>query len=206
MSSETPSPDTPSSTVPDGDATPTPDDVTRTGNIAWGLLLVLGLFTTVFGVMVLVWPGATLVVLAVMFGLWLIFAGILRLVFALADRSLSMGWRVAHIVLGVLLLGAGISAVSNLVRSLGALVFLAGFLLILDGVDDLMRALRNDTEGSRGWLGFTGVVGVVAGGIVLARPGIGLATLVIVLAASLIALGVARIVAALALRKALATA
>lgn len=202
MSSETTPPTTPNAAATDT----APPQAGGAGDIAWGLLLALGIVTTLFGIMVLIRPGATLVVLAVMFGLWLIVAGVLRLVFALADRSLSMGWRIVHILLGVLLLGAGISAVGDLLTSLGALVFVAGFLFILEGVDDLMRAFRNDTEGSRAWLGFTGALGIVAGGIVLARPGIGLATLVIVLGASLIALGVARIAASLVLRKSLAAA
>lgn len=168
---------------------------------AWWLLLALGIITMITGILVLAWPGATLLVLAVLFGFWLIMAGVLRLVAALAEKSLSMGWRVVHILIGVLLVGAGIGALANLFSSLGALVFLAGFLLILDGADDLVRAVRNDAQTSRGWLVVTGVLGVIAGGVVLSRPAVGLFTLVVVLGAMLLMLGVTRIAAALSLRQ-----
>jgi uncharacterized membrane protein HdeD (DUF308 family) len=168
---------------------------------AWWLLLALGIITIGFGVAVLVWPAATLLVLAVLFGFWLIVAGVLRLVAAFAEKSLSTGWRVFHGVLGVLLVGAGISALTNLVASLGALVFVVGFFFIVDGVDDLLRAITGRTSGSRGWLAFVGVLGIVAGAIVLSRPGVGLATLVLLVGWLLIGLGVLRIIAALALRR-----
>ncbi len=173
---------------------------------AWWLLLALGIMTVITGILVLAWPGATLLVLAVLFGFWLIAAGVLRLIAALAEKSLSLGWRVVHILIGVLLIGAGIGALSNLFSSLGALVFLAGFLLILDGADDLVRAVRNDSQTSRGWLVATGVLGVIAGGVVLSRPAVGLFTLVVVLGAMLLMLGVTRIAAALSLRQLLKAA
>lgn len=172
----------------------------------WWLLLALGIMTVITGIFVLAWPGATLLVLAVLFGFWLIAAGVLRLIAALAEKSLSLGWRVVHILIGVLLIGAGIGALSNLFTSLASLVFLAGFLLILDGADDLVRAVRNDSQTSRGWLVATGVLGVIAGGVVLSRPAVGLFTLVVVLGAMLLMLGVTRIAAALSLRQLLKAA
>lgn len=190
-------------------STATPQDPTTTSDAlqpAWWLLLALGIMTVITGIFVLVWPGATLLVLAVLFGFWLIMAGVLRLVAALAEKSLSVGWRVVHILIGVLLIGAGIGALANLFSSLGALVFLVGFLLILDGADDLVRAVRNDSQTSRAWLVATGVLGVIAGGVVLSRPAVGLFTLVVVLGAMLLMLGVTRIAAALSLRQLLKAA
>ena len=195
------------SNAPDAAAASPQDPTTTAAAIAddlrpaWWLLLTLGIITMITGILVLAWPGATLLVLAVLFGFWLIMAGVLRLVAALAEKSLSMGWRVVHILIGVLLVGAGIGALANLFSSLGALVFLAGFLLILDGADDLVRAVRNDAQTSRGWLVVTGVLGVIAGGVVLSRPAVGLFTLVVVLGAMLLMLGVTRIAAALSLRQ-----
>ena len=181
---------------------PSPADVLGT---AWKVMLVLGLLTLGFGIAVLVWPAATLVVAAVLFGVWLIVAGLIRLIGALASKHLSTGWRAVHVVLGVLLLAAGVIALTDLVRSLGALIFVIGFLFVLDGIGDLLQAIGNRTTASRGWLAFTGALGVAAGVIVLSRPSVGLVTLVVVVGVSLLVLGIARIAAAFALRR-LATA
>lgn len=180
---------------------PSPSPSTDLFGAAWPMLLVLGLLTIGFGVAVLVWPAATLVVAAVLFGIWLITAGLIRLVGALASSNLSTGWRTVHVVLGVLLLGAGILALTDLVRSIGALVFVVGFFLLLDGIADLMQAIGDRAAGSRGWLAFTGALGLIAGAVVLSRPDVALVTLVVVLGVALLVVGVGRIVAAFALRR-----
>lgn len=171
----------------------------------WWALLALGVLTIGFGIAVLVWPVATLAVAAVLFGLWLLTAGVVRLVWSLLSSQLSFGWRLVNIVLGILLIGAGIGSLTNLVRSLATLVFVMGFFIVVDGVGDLLQAIGNQTDASRGWLVFTGLVGIIAGGVILSRPGVGLVALVLVTGWMLILVGVGRIVAALALRR-LATA
>ena len=58
---------------------------------AWGLQLAIGVVETGLGVAALAWPGATLVVLAVIMGLNLLLAGILEAAFAFQVRSLGEG-------------------------------------------------------------------------------------------------------------------
>ena len=50
-------------------------------------LATLAAITGVFGAIMLIWPGATVRVVAVLFGLWLLFSGIIMLVQALASRG-----------------------------------------------------------------------------------------------------------------------
>jgi uncharacterized membrane protein HdeD (DUF308 family) len=100
----------------------------------------------------------------------------------------------------VLLIIGGVAALGNLVASLGALVFLVGFWFIVDGIDDLIIAFTGVGERGRVWPAISGLIGVVAGVVVLSRPGVGLVTLVVVVGVSLIVLGIARIAAAFALR------
>src|SRR2546430_16144816 len=69
------------------------DRLTRLGR-KWGWVLAYGILTLAAGVAVLVWPGETLLVIAVLFGIQLIVSGIFRFVAALAIDDLSGGTRV----------------------------------------------------------------------------------------------------------------
>jgi uncharacterized membrane protein HdeD (DUF308 family) len=57
----------------------------------WGWVLTFGIVTLVTGLAVLVWPGRTLVAVAVLFGIQLVLAGIFRFVMALAADEASGG-------------------------------------------------------------------------------------------------------------------
>lgn len=57
----------------------------------WGLHVAIGVVEAGLGVAALAWPGATLVVLALIMGLNLMLTGILELVFAFQVRSLGEG-------------------------------------------------------------------------------------------------------------------
>ncbi len=55
----------------------------------WGLALLDGLLSIVIGVMALVWPAATILVLAVILGLRILLRGISTVMFGLSLRRLS---------------------------------------------------------------------------------------------------------------------
>jgi uncharacterized membrane protein HdeD (DUF308 family) len=79
------------------------------GGIAdsWGLLLALGLFMAALGVIMLAWPGATLVVLAVTFAISLIVGGLYQIAAAFAP-DLDGGARALQVVIGALSVLAGV--------------------------------------------------------------------------------------------------
>jgi uncharacterized membrane protein HdeD (DUF308 family) len=59
---------------------------------AWGLWLVAGVLSAIAGVLCIAWPDATVFVLAVLLGLWVVIRGVVTLMFGLA-----LG-RVRHVV------------------------------------------------------------------------------------------------------------
>jgi uncharacterized membrane protein HdeD (DUF308 family) len=172
---------------------------------AWWQLLAFGIVTAFVGAAVLFWPEATLTVVAVLFGLWLVTAGILRLVGAVAEQRLPTGLRVLRGVVGAALLVAGIFAMTNQLASLEVLVVVAGIFLVVDGIDDLVRGFTDRAVGSRWWAAMAGVLSLLAGVIVIVRPEIGLVFLVAMLGAFLLMIGLVRIVAAFAVRDLLRT-
>jgi uncharacterized membrane protein HdeD (DUF308 family) len=166
----------------------------------WGLVLAFGLVNVVAGVLALTWPGITLVVAAVLFGVQLIATGIYRLVAAFSDDVVDGGIRTLLAVLGILSLVAGIYAVRHLLVTLTVLVLLLGIFWLVNGVVEVLMALVSPSPPGRLWQLASGALGIVAGAVVLGYPGLTLVGLAVILGLWLLAYGVVGILVALRLR------
>jgi uncharacterized membrane protein HdeD (DUF308 family) len=166
----------------------------------WGWVLFFGIVTVLAGLFALVWPGRTLQVIAVLFGIQLVVAGIFRFVTALAVDEASGGTRVLLALLGVLSFIVGLYALRNVLVTIAALALLLGIFWIVNGAVETFAALSDRGMQGRGWTIFMGLLSIVAGVVVLVYPGISLATLAVVLGFWLIVLGVMEIVAAFRVR------
>lgn len=127
----------------------------------------------VLGLVMLFWPGITLVLTAVFFGVALIVAGGSRIAFALSSVSrpplrLLMG------VLGVLMVLAGALCLIRPVRSLLFVIIMIGLSWILSGIFDAVAGAVGGVAGSRLVAIIAGVLSVIAGVVVLALPGLAL--------------------------------
>src|SRR6202158_6400548 len=100
--------------------------------------MAFGVLTLLAGVAVLAWPGRTLVVIAVLFGVQLIVTGIFRFVAAFATDDLTGGTRVLLAVLGVLSLIIGLYAVRHVLVTLLALALLLGIFWGAHGAGGLL--------------------------------------------------------------------
>ncbi|TFB99333.1 hypothetical protein E3O42_13895 [Cryobacterium adonitolivorans] len=128
---------------------------------------VSGVVAIAIGTILLVWTEATLSVIAVLFGLYFVISGVVRIARGVASTGSAVGGRVLNIVLGVLVLVLGILALRNPEGSLAVLGLLVGIVWIVEGVAGLVEYT---TDSSR-WPGILlGVVGVLAGLIVLFAP------------------------------------
>ena len=167
----------------------------------WGWVLFYGLITVLAGVAVLAWPGATLLVIAVLFGVQLIFAGFFRFVSAFAAGDEGGGTRVLMALLGVLSVIIGLWAVRHVLLTLLALIVLLGIFWVVNGTIELFTALSQRGLPQRGWVAAMGVLSILAGIVVLIYPGESLLTLTIVLGIWLLIYGVMEITAAFRLRR-----
>jgi uncharacterized membrane protein HdeD (DUF308 family) len=166
----------------------------------WGWVLTFGIVTLVAGLLALAWPGRTIVVIAVLFGIQLVVAGIFRFVAALAVDEASGATRVLLALLGVLSFIIGLYALRHILLTIAALALLLGIFWIVNGAVETFTALSHRGMQGRGWTVFMGLLSVLAGVVVLAYPGISLATLAIVLGIWLLVLGAMEIVLAFQLR------
>jgi uncharacterized membrane protein HdeD (DUF308 family) len=175
------------------------DIVARIGR-HWGWVLAFGIVTLVIGLAALVWPGRTLVVVAVLFGIQLIVMGIFRFAGAFGSEDLAGGTRVLLAVLGLFSLIIGLYAVRHVLITLLALAVLLGIFWIISGTAELFTTLSHRNMRGRGWTAVMGILSVLAGLVVLAYPGISLLTLAIVLSVWLLIFGLMQIMLAFRIR------
>jgi uncharacterized membrane protein HdeD (DUF308 family) len=176
-------------------------DVMATVGRHWGWILAFGVITLLTGILVLIWPGRTLVVVAVLFGIQLIVTGIFRFGAAFAADE-SGPTRVLYALLGVFSLIIGLYALRHVLVTLLALGLLLGIFWVISGVVELFNAVQHRTMGSRAWTALMGILSIVAGLVLLAYPGLSLLTLAILLSVWLLVLGLMEITMALRLRSA----
>ena len=140
------------------------------------LRIALGVGTLVLGLVVLFWPQATLVVIAVLFGVQLIFVGAMRLASAVTSKTTS-GWlRAVLFIVGLLILLAGLLCLRNPFLSLLGLAVLISFGWIVNGIMELLAAASPEVPGSR-WLHvLSGVLSIVGALLILFWPGLALLT------------------------------
>jgi uncharacterized membrane protein HdeD (DUF308 family) len=165
--------------------------------LPWGLVLVEGIVAALLGLVLLVAPGASLVFLVWLLGIYLLIAGIFRIVGIFLDAS-SWGWKLAA---GILSLIAGLAILSNPLWSTTLastwLVILVGFLALLQGAAGLVVALQGG-----GWgMGALSVLGILLGLFLVINPLIGVATLTFILAIFMLIGGVGAVLQAFRMRR-----
>lgn len=166
---------------------------------AKNLLLVGGALGVITGVMVLAWPAATVLVVAVLLGVNLLVGGVVTLLSG-ATSDEPGGERVLAIVAGLLSVLAGVVVFSRPVRSVALLVVVLGAFWVVSGVSEAVAGLTGRSE-SRALAIISGVLSVGAGIVALSWPGATLVTLVWIAGVWMVLFGVIRIVMGLRLRK-----
>jgi uncharacterized membrane protein HdeD (DUF308 family) len=167
----------------------------------WKSALLSGILAVILGILVLAWPGKTIVVAAIFFGAYLLVTGIAQVIFAFS-LHVSAGGRVLLFLSGAASLILAILCFRSLQNSILLLAIWIGVGFIFRGVATAVSAISDPTLPGRGWEIFIGVITLIAGVVVLASPFESIATLTLVVGIWLIVIGVFEVVSALGIRKA----
>jgi uncharacterized membrane protein HdeD (DUF308 family) len=159
-----------------------------------------GALTLVAGVLMLIWPDATVLVVAVILGIQLIVAGIVRIVTALTE-DIDGGTRALYLLLGLLLVVVGIFCLRSPFHATAILVLLFGLSWIVNGVIEMFHGVT----GGGGWLIVSGAISLLAGIVVLAYPTPSVVAMVWLFGIALIVIGVMAIVSGVVAGRATAT-
>lgn len=162
--------------------------------IALGIGGVLALIT---GIVILVWPGRSAMVVAAIVASYAIATGLAYAGLGIFSKTKG-GWsRIGHILLGVLFIVSGIVAFANLGATA---VWLAVFLGVLVGVMWIVEGVVSlSTLGqatTKVWTVVFATISIIAGITLVTSPLWGAAVLFLMLGISAIVLGIAQIIRA----------
>jgi uncharacterized membrane protein HdeD (DUF308 family) len=168
----------------------------------WSSVMVSGLLAVILGVVILVWPGPSILVAAVLFGVYLLLSGIAQ-VFGAFGLPVSAGARIllflsgaASVILAVLAFrhfGEGYAVL------LLAIWIAVGFMF--RGVATTAVAISDRAFPGRGWAILSGVISIIASIVVLAWPFDSIVIMALVVGIWLIVIGVMEMVAGFSMRR-----
>jgi uncharacterized membrane protein HdeD (DUF308 family) len=166
----------------------------------WWSVALHGLCTLLFGLATIVWPGATLATLVLLFGIFAIADGALALA-ALFDTS-PMPDRWVLVFYGLVSILSGVLALVRPETTALAFVYLIAAWAILTGGATVVAAIELRKAIDNEWLlGLSGAAALLFGVCIAIYPNIGALALLGAIAAYAIVVGAMQIVFALRLRR-----
>jgi uncharacterized membrane protein HdeD (DUF308 family) len=166
---------------------------------AWQLLLLIGVLAVALGVIVLAWPGKTLFVAGVLFGIYLVVSGI-GYVFAAFGTHAGAAMRVLTFITGIVSLVLGFFCFRDKFEAVTLLGIWIGVSWLFRGMTLLAAALSFDHLPGRGWQVLSGLIIVVGGAVLIVSPLDSIAVLTLVAGCWLIAIGIVDVITALQVR------
>jgi uncharacterized membrane protein HdeD (DUF308 family) len=139
----------------------------------WWLLALRGAAAVLFGILALFWPHVTLLVLAILFGAYVLVEGIVEVTTTIA-RPGPWADRGPLVVFGVLGIAVGLITWTWPGITVLVLLWLVAAWAIVTGVLEIAAAIRLRREITNEWLmGASGALSVLLGLILLFRTGAG---------------------------------
>lgn len=150
-------------------------------------LLLGGIASLIFGIILLSWPGATLSTIMLLVGLWWLIQGIFMIFSIFIDRS-SWGWKLFGGIIGIL---AGILVLQHPLQAAviipATLALILGILGMSMGIILVISAFAGDGWGT----GILGIISIIVGLLFIFNVWVGAAVLVWAVGILMIASGIA---------------
>ncbi len=155
----------------------------------WWVLLLRGILTILFGVLIWLQPGISLAALVLLFGAFVLVDGVLGVWMAVAGRKEHDDWWVL-LLWGLAGIGVGVLTLLAPEVTALALLFYIAVWAIVSGVLEIVAAIRLRKEISGEWLLILGgLASVVFGVLLIAQPLAGVLALLFLIAAYAVVFG-----------------
>jgi uncharacterized membrane protein HdeD (DUF308 family) len=165
----------------------------------WQLLLLIGILTVAIGAIVLYYPGKSLLVAGVLFGIYLVVSGI-GYMFAAFGTHAGAAMRVLAFLTGAVSLVLGFFCFRDKLESIMLLGLWIGIGWVFRGVTLLAAALSFDRLPGRGWQVLSGAIIIIGGGVLIISPFDSMEILTLVAGCWLIAIGIMDVISAFQVR------
>ena len=128
-----------------------------------GWAIALGILMIVIGVVAVIEPFIAAIAITVFVGFVFLMYGIFHIIYAFSLRKLGAGWFVLQVLLGILYLMAGGVLLKRPFEGLVTLTLIAGILIFVDGVIQVINAFDMKPRYGWGWALFSGILGIILG-------------------------------------------
>ena len=141
----------------------------------WWMMVIRGVAAIIFGLAALLWPGLTLLTLIYLFVLFLIASGLIDIVVGIFSIGKHTRWFLT-LLMGILELGFGVYLIRHTGVTIATFILLAGFILIFKGILEIVGAfIEGVTATEKSLAIIAGVIGVLAGVVILLQPSVTIA-------------------------------
>jgi len=166
----------------------------------WWQIALRGFIALIFGIMVLAWPGVSLFILAIIFGAYVFVDGIFTLVAAVNYKA-GAGRRTWLFIRGIAGIIVGLITLFWPAITELALVLLIAAWALVTGVMELVFAFRANQNTAIRWMfAISGILSLILGFLLLARPIIGMFVIIWVIGAYAVLAGILLIILGFRLR------
>lgn len=167
----------------------------------WWVSLLLGLLYILIAICLMFTPLASYIALSVLFSIAMFVSGTLEILFAASNRKhiSSWGWYLAGGIIDLIL---GIYLMASPGMSMAVLPFILAFWLMFRGFSSTGYAmdLKRYGTGSWGWYMAFGILAILCSIAIIWQPGLGVFTLVYMIAYALLIIGIFRVMLSFELR------
>lgn len=140
---------------------------------SWWALALRGVAAILFGLLAVMWPGITLLVLVGFFAAYAFITAAVSMYAAVKNRQSDKGWWLL-LLLGLVAFASGVLSLIYPAVTALVLVLLMGANALVTGVLDIAMAVRLRKAIRNEWLlGLAGLVSIVFGAMVMIFPGAG---------------------------------
>ena len=184
----------------------TPNPIGSTGFVVQtyssGHLFVLGTIDVIAGLIALIWPSATITVLALIFGIMLLLGGVMVIAVGSMGRRAGGGSGVLTWVLGIIAIVAGLICIVHPGVGIWAIALGCAVWFLMTGIGSLFVVAASSKY--RVWFIILGVLSIIASIILLVNPSAALATVAVVAGIAFLIRGIAELFIGWQLRRAAA--
>jgi uncharacterized membrane protein HdeD (DUF308 family) len=163
-------------------------------------LILLGVLAIIVGIIAIAWPGVTILALVILFAVYAFIDAGLQAVRAFSSRS--AGPVFGHLLLALVDLAAGVIALVWPKPTALVLVIVVAAWALVGGFFEIFAAFQSgETAGTRALFTVTGLVSILFGVLLFARPGVGAVTLALLFGLFALIYGFSQITMGIELRR-----
>ena len=161
---------------------------------SWWLFALFGVITIGFGVVLTFRPSKSVHAIAIIFAIWLLIVGAIRLIQAIGQS----GDRTGHLILGLLCIVIAIILLHHTTTAVSFVGFIVGIFWTIGGIAELIQGF-SDGDGGVSWARVVlGVIAAAIGILCLVYPSLSLSIICVITGIGMIVYGAAALVASYA--------